>query len=242
MRVAQIADVRKRSCQFICWLVVCWLCSFSVWAQSASVVEPQIATTAQRYNLDPRLLWVIAYLESRFNPRAVSPKGARGLMQLMPATAARYGVTNPHDVAQALNGAARYLRDLMARYPQRLDLVLAAYNAGEGTVDAYLYGEALQAGSRLINAQREKTNGLPPYRETRAYVQRGLTMLGLAPPTKSKRKVDEVMEVEATNEPRGLVRQSVSLMVTEPSASNLKKSARRSLYFTNTSEMPLPIE
>lgn len=104
----------------------------------------------ERYGIDPSILTAVARQESGYDPRAVSPAGAQGLMQLMPGTAAGLGVTDPFDPAQAVDGAARLLRDLMQRFGQ-LDLALAGYNAGPGAVLRY--------------------DGIPPYPETQNYVR-----------------------------------------------------------------------
>ena len=144
----------------------------------ASSFEPLINDAASRYGIDPNLLWTIAYLESRFNPAAISYKDgapcAIGLMQFVPATAKRYGLSNPQDPRQAIDGAAHYLRDLTVRFGGRLDLVLAAYNAGEGAVEAYRYGRRLiLPNGKVVNPNEISTGGVPPYSETRAYVARG---------------------------------------------------------------------
>jgi soluble lytic murein transglycosylase-like protein len=141
--------------------------------------EQIIVAAAARYEIDPNLLWTIAYLESRFRPSAVSYKDgkpcARGLMQFIPSTARQYGLKDPHDVPAAVDAGARYLRDLLQRYGGRQDLALAAYNAGEGTVDAYRNGTRLilQSG-KIINPNLIRTGGVPPYKETRDYVARGI--------------------------------------------------------------------
>jgi soluble lytic murein transglycosylase-like protein len=106
-----------------------------------------------RNGIDPLLLYSIMHQESSFKSHAVSPKGARGLMQLMPGTAMRYGVTNIFDPRQNIEGSARYVRFLLDRFDGDVNLTLAGYNAGEGAVEKY--------GWRI-----------PPYAETQEYVRR----------------------------------------------------------------------
>jgi hypothetical protein len=122
-------------------------------------LSPLIRDAAARHRLDPALVQAVAFVESRFEHRARSPKGALGLMQLMPATAARFGVTDPWDARQNLAGGARYLRELLDRFDDSLPLALAAYNAGEGAVERH--------GKRI-----------PPYAETQAYVPKVLLHYG----------------------------------------------------------------
>jgi soluble lytic murein transglycosylase-like protein len=143
----------------------------------AKAYEADLIDASAKYGLDSRLLWAIAYLETRFNHKLVSRKGARGLMQLMPSTAARFGVTDQRNPKRAIDGAARYTRYLMNLFNDRIDLTLAAYNAGEGAVEAYLKGRSVQVGNRIINPARRITGGVPPYRETRGYVTAGLSIL-----------------------------------------------------------------
>jgi len=141
-------------------------------------IEPYIVESARRYGIDPRILRVLCYLESRFRLDAVSSKGARGPMQFMPETAARYGLTNPHDPRAALDAAARYLRDLLRRFDGRIDLAIAAYNAGEGTVDAFQKGRILRMeNGRVLNEAKMITGGIPPYRETQNYVRSAIRLL-----------------------------------------------------------------
>jgi len=106
-----------------------------------------------RNGIDPLLLYSIMHQESSFKSHAISPKGARGLMQLMPGTAIRYGVTNIFDPRQNIEGSARYVRFLLDRFDGDVNLTLAGYNAGEGAVEKY--------GWRI-----------PPYAETQEYVRR----------------------------------------------------------------------
>jgi soluble lytic murein transglycosylase-like protein len=112
----------------------------------------EIESAARDALLDPALVHAVIHVESRHRQTAVSPKGAIGLMQVLPETALRYGVRNPgRSVQENLRAGTRYLRDLMSQFDNRLHLVLAAYNAGEGAVTRY-------------------SNRIPPYPETRAYV------------------------------------------------------------------------
>jgi hypothetical protein len=108
---------------------------------------------AGRHGLSPDLVTAVIQVESAFNPRALSPKGAMGLMQLMPSTATEYGVMHPFDPDENIGAGVAYLRRLMDRYDGRVELALAAYNAGPGAVDKY--GETV-----------------PPYQETRNYVRK----------------------------------------------------------------------
>jgi len=114
-----------------------------------------ILAAARVYQLEPALLHAVISAESGYNPLARSAKGARGLMQLMPDTARRYGVDNPLDPRQNIYGGAAYLRDLLTLFGNDMNLALAAYNAGEGSVMEY--------GNRI-----------PPYRETTQYVPKVL--------------------------------------------------------------------
>lgn len=111
----------------------------------------QIADAARDYQLAPALLHAVIAVESGYNPAAVSPKGAVGLMQLMPETAKRYDVVDRADPEQNIRGGAQYLRDLLNRFNQDMSLTLAAYNAGEKAV--------MQYGGKV-----------PPFAETQAYV------------------------------------------------------------------------
>ena len=118
-----------------------------------------IERVATRHRIDPELFEALVEVESGRRPDAVSRAGARGLAQLMPATARRFRVRDIHDPEENLEGAARYLRWLMARYRGDVRLALAAYNAGEGAVD--------------------RAGGVPDYPETRAFVQRVLKKAGM---------------------------------------------------------------
>jgi len=130
------------------------MASFSnlAWSTGNSRVDNLIRLYGGQYGVDPYLIYCLMSQESSFVSGAMSPKGAQGLMQLMPDTAARYGVTNPYDVAQNIKGGTRYLKDLLMMFNGRVDLALAGYNAGEGAVMKF-------------------GNTIPPYDETRNYVK-----------------------------------------------------------------------
>lgn len=148
----------------------------------AARFEPTIAAAARRHGVDPRVLWTIAYLETRFRPHLVSPARAAGLMQFIPSTARRFGLANPFDPEASIDAAARYVRFLSRQFGGRLDLVLAGYNAGEGAVAAFRDGRTLKLpNGRVINPRAIRTGGVPPYRETRGYVASGRAVFaGLA--------------------------------------------------------------
>jgi soluble lytic murein transglycosylase-like protein len=116
-------------------------------------IDGYLVQSGTNNGVDPLLLYSVMHQESSFKSRAISPKGARGLMQLMPGTAIRYGVTNIFDPRQNIEGGARYLRFLLDRFDGDVNLALAGYNAGEGAVEKY--------GWRI-----------PPYAETQEYVRR----------------------------------------------------------------------
>jgi hypothetical protein len=148
--------------------------------ERARFFEPTISRIAAEEGVDPYLLWTIAYNETRFRPWLVSPAGAQGLMQFIPATAVRFNLPNPYQPEPAIKAAARYVRFLQNRFGGRIDSILAGYNAGEGAVDAFLTGRTIRAGKKIINRRGIKTiGGVPPYRETVAYVARGLVVYRL---------------------------------------------------------------
>ena len=107
---------------------------------------------SRKHGLDPTLVKIVAKVESNYNPRALSGKGARGIMQLLPSTARRFGVANAFDPRQNIEGGVKYLKFLHGMFPENLSFVLAAYNAGENAVKKY--------------------RGIPPFLETQNYVRK----------------------------------------------------------------------
>jgi soluble lytic murein transglycosylase-like protein len=145
------------------------------WSTGNAKLDALIRQNGSRYGVDPYLIFCVMEQESHFNAHVVSPKGARGLMQLMPGTGARFGVRRPFDPAENIMGGTRYLKQLLGQFGGRVDLVLAGYNAGEGAVMKY--------GGRV-----------PPYRETRDYVKRISKRYGQnKPPTAESAKAPNVV-------------------------------------------------
>src|SRR5258706_11522600 len=130
-----------------------WTGSLSGFTTGNPTVDSYILDSGRRNSVDPLLLYAIMHQESTFKARAMSNKGARGLMQLMPGTAVRFGVTSIWDPKQNIEGGSRYMRLLLDMFDGNVELALAGYNAGEGAVMKY--------GNRI-----------PPYSETQEYVRR----------------------------------------------------------------------
>lgn len=144
------------------YIETCYACSalpgvnFGSLSLNTTAFEPEIAAAAHAYGVDEWLVRAIIHAESNYNPNAVSNKGAQGLMQLMPATAARFGVSNAFSAADNISGGVQYLSFLSRRYNGDVQLIAAAYNAGERNVDRY--------------------GGVPPFAETTRYVARVATL------------------------------------------------------------------
>jgi soluble lytic murein transglycosylase-like protein len=140
------------------YMETCYACSsrpgvdFSRVRLNTSAYGSEIAAASKQYGVDEAVVRAIIHAESAFNPKAVSKVGAQGLMQLMPATAQRFGVANAFDAAQNIRGGVKYLAWLLKRFDGNVSLAAAGYNAGEGAVAKY--------------------KGVPPYQETRRYVER----------------------------------------------------------------------
>lgn len=149
------AAIRTTSYSFI---ETCYACAaqpgvnFGRLRLNTNAYQAEIAEAARRHGVDEAVIRAIMHAESAYNPNALSRAGAQGLMQLMPATARRFGVTNAFDPRQNIDGGVRYLAWLLRRFNGDLTLASAGYNAGEGAVD--------------------KHKGVPPYNETRRYVER----------------------------------------------------------------------
>ena len=123
------------------------------WTSGSSAIDRLIRSNGTRFGVDPYLVFLVIEQESHFRPRVVSPKGAQGLMQLMPGTARRFGVKRPFDPVENIRGGTQYLKQLLVMFGGRVDLALASYNAGEGRV--------IQYGHKV-----------PPFRETQDYVRK----------------------------------------------------------------------
>jgi hypothetical protein len=128
----------------------------------SAAFDDAIEEHAAAQGVSPDLVRAVIQVESAFNPQALSPKGAMGLMQLMPATARELGVENPFQPEENIRGGVVYLRQLLDRYDRNVELALAAYNAGPGSVERY--------------------GAVPPYRETQAYVKKVTGVSGASAP------------------------------------------------------------
>jgi soluble lytic murein transglycosylase-like protein len=145
-------------------------------SSARELYEPLVVEYSNQHSLRPELVRAVIQVESGYNPRALSPKGAMGLMQLMPETARMLGVQRPYDPEQNIRGGTRYLRLLLDKYEGNEELALAAYNAGSGAVDRH--------GKRI-----------PPYRETRDYVRKVGSKAGEAPYTTRKLRIYKTIEI-----------------------------------------------
>jgi soluble lytic murein transglycosylase-like protein len=150
-----VASIRTIKYSFI---ETCFACganpgvNFGTLRLNTAAYQAEIAAAARQYGVEEAVVRAIIHAESSFNPMALSHAGAQGLMQLMPATARRFGVTNSYDASQNIKGGVQYLAWLLKRFNGNLTLAAAGYNAGEGAVDRH--------------------GGVPPYQETQRYVAR----------------------------------------------------------------------
>lgn len=156
--VVSYSSIRPRQAEFDVIRFHCYACdpdSKVDWRKTPlfrTRYQHEIETAAREFGVDPALVRAVIHAESAFNPKALSPKGAQGLMQLMPATAAELGVGNAMAVAENIRGGVNYLAKMLERFNGDIRLATAAYNAGPGAVSRY--------------------KGVPPYAETKAYVER----------------------------------------------------------------------
>jgi soluble lytic murein transglycosylase-like protein len=150
-----VASIRTIKYSFI---ETCFACAanpgvnFGTLRLNTAAYQAEIAAAARQYGVEEAVVRAIIHAESSFNPMALSHAGAQGLMQLMPATARRFGVADSYDATQNIRGGVQYLAWLLKRFNGNLSLAAAGYNAGEGAVDRH--------------------GGVPPYQETQRYVAR----------------------------------------------------------------------
>jgi hypothetical protein len=167
-------------------------------SHTSQSVDEAVNAVSGRHHLDPDLINSVIHAESGFNARAVSPKGARGLMQLMPQTASRLGVANSFDPGDNLEGGTRYLRELLERYNFDLIKALAAYNAGPGRVEQY--------------------HGVPPYYETQAYVARIIRDFNRKKLAERKAALKSASSRKPSGQHSPSVKQTASLDTTQPAS------------------------
>lgn len=154
----QLARVERLRTIRYSFMETCYACAarpgvdFGTVRLNTAAYREEIAAAAREFGVEEAIVRAVIHAESAYNPSALSRAGAQGLMQLMPGTAARFGVDNAYDAAQNIRGGVQYLAWLLQRFNGNLTLAAAGYNAGEGAVDRY--------------------GGVPPYSETRRYVQR----------------------------------------------------------------------
>lgn len=153
LRKGRVLTNHSSNASFVRTTTMNWAGTLSGFTTGNPTIDSYILESGKRHSVDPLLLYAIMHQESTFKPRAMSHKGARGLMQLMPGTAVRFGVTSIWDPKQNIEGGTRYMRFLLDKFEGDVRLALAGYNAGEGAVMKYGYR-------------------VPPYSETQEYVRR----------------------------------------------------------------------
>jgi soluble lytic murein transglycosylase-like protein len=168
------------------------LATRSVAVGRGRIYDDLIEEHCRTHSIRPDLVRAVMQVESGFNPRARSPKGAMGLMQLMPATARQFGVNDPYNPAENVRGGVSYLRELLDRYDNKEELALAAYNAGPGAVDKY-------------------RQSVPPYRETRNYVAQ---ITRISPPRVEVRD-NHIYKITETIDGREIIRYTDKKPVSE---------------------------